>query len=77
MLRMIRRLSLLSSLMELMMVGQGLSLGCTILRSTMLIGCGCSGWFWRWIGVVVERGSLVAVVEMSSGKGMEIEALEE
>ena len=75
--KMIRRLSLLSSLMELTMLEQDLNLAYTILRWKMRIGCGCSGWVWRLIGVLVERDSLLAAVEVWLGKRTEIEALEE
>jgi hypothetical protein len=75
--KMIRRLSLLSSLMELTMLEQDPNLAYTILRWKMRIGCGCSGWVWRLIGAPVERDSLVAAVEVWLGKRTEIEALEE
>ena len=73
----IRRLSLLSSLMELTMLEQDLNLAYTTLRWKMRIGCGCSGWVWRLIGVLVERDSLRAAVEVWLGKRTETEAQEE
>jgi hypothetical protein len=77
MMQMIRRLSRRSSLMELTMLGWDLNLVYMILRLKMWIGCGCSGWVWRLIGVLAERDSLVAAGEVWLGKRTEIEALDE
>ena len=77
MMQMIRRLSLPSSLMELMMLGWDLNLVYMILRLKMRIGCGCNGWVWRVFGVLAERDSLVAAGEVWLGKKTEIEALDE
>jgi hypothetical protein len=43
----------------------------------MRIGCGCSGWVWHLIGVLAERNSLLAAVEVWLEKRTEIEGLEE
>jgi hypothetical protein len=64
-----------------MMLVWDLNLVYMIVRWKMRIGCGCSGWVWCLIGVLVERDSLVVVVvvvvEVWRGKRMGIEALDE
>jgi hypothetical protein len=48
-----------------------------ILRSKMRFDYGYAGRISRWSRVLVERDSLLALVEMQLGKGTGIEALEE